>query len=208
MTTPTQKKDETAELFNNMYTELTKISKHKRQITLSKFKKFIPLFKEVPISEIPAVGTPEFINYKNLSFEYSNTVDTQSTVDVLDDRTGEVVFTILPTHIPTKLLTTDETIKNANFQHEATHDFPGVAEKAHAKLQAGFIISQALNMEEVKNLQNSTAYLFLVNLNKVNPQRVKAILKDNYDIVMNQMSTNPIKIEKDSDSVEMEFTVE
>lgn len=207
--TPPKKKDEMEELFGNMYSELTKLTNLKSKISLSRFQKFIPLFKEIPISELPAVGTPEFIHYQNLSFEYSQTVNTQSTVDVIDDNTGEIVFTILPTHIPTKLLTLDETLKNANFQHEAGHDYPGVAEKAHAKLQAGFIISQELKPEAVKALQNSTAYLFLVNLNKVNPDKVKAILKDNYDIVMNNVLHTPnTNISTDTDSVDMDFVVD
>lgn len=204
-----KKKDEMEELFSNMHSELTKLSDRKNKITLSKFQKFTPLFREMSIDEIPAAGSAEFIHYQNLSFEYSQTVNIQNTVDVIDDNTGEIVFTILPTHIPTKLLTTDETLKNVNFQHEASHDFPGVAEKAHAKLQAGFIISQELKPESVKALQNSTAYLFLVNLNKVNPEKVKEILKDNYDVIMGKIiNSSEVSVSTDSDSVEMDFTVE
>lgn len=148
-----------AELFDSLLHELDTVTKNTMSsITVSEFKKFIPLFKKLE-GPIPINGSPEFIKYQQLSMEYSQRVNLYGTVNIIDDTTKEIIAILPPMYKPTNLLSSTEVKKNADFVNLSTHDFPGVADKAHMQLQASFIQSQNFDFENLKTIRATIQHM-------------------------------------------------
>ena len=162
------------ELFESMYAELEQIDAPRRQILLSEFVEFLPLYQCLP-GKIPTPGSEEELEIRRLSTKFARRVNVHKPLALIDDVTGEVIVE-LPAHwSTTKLLTNNEKKRNENFHIESAHDFPGVADAAHQKLQAGFIISQALQSSALTEIRKAELIKELEVLKIVNPEKFNQI---------------------------------
>lgn len=199
-------KNETEQLFESLHDELLQIDAKKQVISVSEFKKFLPLFQAFPDGKIPSTGSEDDMMYRQLSHEYSLRINIKKPVNLVDDATGEVIVTLPPLFSETKLMTTDQIRKNENFHHEATHDFPGAAERAHKKLQAGFIISQEMSLDEIQAVRKAELHQELNVLKKVNPEKFTAILAQ-FNISPESISQKADTPEDDENDI-LEFVVD
>lgn len=188
--------------FEAMYAELERIDAPRRKITLSEFVEFLPLYQKLPDNQIPLPGSEEAMRLHRLSQKFAERVNVNKPLELVDDATGEVIVE-LPAHwATTKLLTQSEIRRNENFSLEANHDFPGVAEQAHKKLQAGFIISQALESGKLNQIRKSELIKELKVLQVLNPEKFKKICEANKPATTKE---EDVKIVQDDD---LEFTVD
>lgn len=188
--------------FEAMYKELERVDAPRRKITLSEFVEFLPLYQKLPDDQIPVPGSEEAIRLHRLSQKFAERVNVNKPLELIDDQTGETIVE-LPAHwATTKLLTQNEIRRNENFNIEAGHDFPGVAEKAHKKLQAGFVISQALESDKLNQIRKSELIKELKVLKVLNPEKFNKIYEANKP---KDAKEEPVTIVQDDD---LEFTVD
>lgn len=189
------------ELFESMYQELERIDSPRRKMFLSEFIEFISLYQKLP-SEVPSPGSEEELRIRRLSEKFAARVNTQKPLTLIDDQTGEVIVE-LPAHwSTTKLLTLNERRRNENFHIEAAHDFPGVADAAHQKLQAGFIISQELKATNLSEIRKAELIKELKVLKILNPEKFNQIYAANKP---ESTKEAPIQMEETDD---LEFSVD
>lgn len=200
-------KDETEQLFESLHDELMQIDSKKQTISVSEFRKFLPLFQTFPNGKIPSTGSEDDMNYRQLSHEYSLRINIKKPVNLVDDSTGEVIVTLPPLFSETKLMSTDQIRKNENFHHEASHDFPGAADRAHKKLQAGFIISQEMSLDEIQAVRKAELHQELNVLRKLNPDKFAAIMTQ-FNISPDSLVKKQDNSEDQDDSDILEFVVD
>ena len=189
------------QIFESMYEELERIDAPRRRIFLSEFVEFLPLYQKLP-GKIPPPGSEEEIKIRRLSEKFAARVNTQKPLTIVDDVTGEKIVE-LPAHwSTTKLLTLNEKRRNENFHIEAAHDFPGVADAAHQKLQAGFIISQALKASDLSEIRKAELIKELEVLKILNPEKFNQIYTANKPDIIKE---TPVQVEEADD---LEFSVD
>lgn len=188
--------------FEAMYAELERVDAPRRKITLSEFVEFLPLYQRLPDDQIPVPGSEEAMRLHRLSQKFAERVNVSRPLELIDDATGETIVE-LPAHwATTKLLTQSEIRRNENFSIESSHDFPGVAENAHKKLQAGFIISQALESSKLNKIRKAELVKELKVLKVLNPEKFSKIYEANKPKDTKEES---VKVVQDD---ELEFTVD
>ena len=192
--------DRNADLFNSLYEEMEALDAKKQSITVSEFKPFLPLFCNFSDGKIPGRGSVEEQRYQKLSSDYHQRVNVFKSVKVIDDVTGEVVVVLPPHFSATKVLDKTQIARNENFYQEASHDFPGVAEQAHRKLQAGFILSQELKLPELQQARKASLHQQLDALRTVNP--------DKFAEIMTQFDIKPTVVASDAEDDILNFTVD
>ncbi len=198
------KTDRENQEFEAMYNALEQIDVPRRKIMLSEFIEFLPLYQQLPDGKVPMPGSEEAIQLHRLSQKFSQRVNVRKPLELIDDATGEVIVE-LPAHwTTTKLLTQTEIKKNENFNLEASHDFPGVADKAHQRLQASFIISQALESSALTEIRKSELRKELQVLQVLNPEKFKNIVKTHLPDAEIKQNTAAVVTEDE----DLEFTVE
>lgn len=162
--------------FDDIAKQLDVIDAKRQSMTVSEFREFLPLYQAMSEDKIPSPGTAEEINYRILSGKLLARINRFKPYTIVDDVTGEVVAEMPSIYTPTKLLTINQIRKNENFSQEATHDMPGVADRAHQKLQAGFAISQDLSAQKVMSERKQALIASLKALAVLNPAKFKEIM--------------------------------